>query len=96
MATPKTPTVLLGNHMATWNTHSATPDTHGASRDTHPHLGLHGATSGTHGHPRDILAFLGSTASTPPPMGVRIPMVKPQHGPPPLGTHLVTNRDIRE
>ena len=50
----------------------------------------------THGHSRDTLASLRSTATTPAPLGVRIPMVEPQHEPPPLGLILVTNRDTWE
>ena len=58
-----------------WVIHSHSRNTHGVSRDTH-------------GLSWDTLAILRSMASTPAPLGVGVPMVRPQHKPHHLGTPL--------
>ena len=55
-------------HGYCWVIHGHSRNTHGVSRDTR-------------GHSWDTLAILGSTASTPAPLGVGVPMVRPQHKP---------------
>ena len=64
-------------------------DTHGYSWVIHGHSqNTHGVSWDTHGLSWDTLAILGSTASTPPPLGVGVPMVRPQHKPHHPGTPL--------
>ena len=72
-------------------------DTHGHSWVIHGHSrNTHGVSWDTHGLSWDTLAILGSTASTPAPLGVGVPMVRPQHKPHHPRDSLESHRDTWE